>query len=69
MRGDLYHPGALTAVWFRGADRGRLRGHDAHLDGNPSLQLRADKISRLLHLDFPVRTKKFPFRFHREFRT
>jgi Peptidase family M28 len=63
MRGDLYHPGALTAVWFRGADRGRLRGHDAHLDGNPSLQLRADKISRLLHLDFPIRTKNSRFDF------
>jgi hypothetical protein len=37
--------------------------------GDHLLQLRADEISRLLHLDFPVRTKKFPFRFHREFRT
>jgi hypothetical protein len=56
------------ALPLRGASL-KLRDLEASFSVTTSLQLRADEISRLLHLDFPVRTKKFPFRFHREFRT
>src|SRR5262249_33251604 len=61
-------PGAAPPpIPLRGASS-KLWDLEASFSVTTSLPLRADEISRLLHLDFPVRSKKFPFRFHREFR-